>query len=167
MADTAGLLAPLAGTGLALAAPLLGAVAVVLGAGAMRRLALRLALRSAWQENKLALIVLKFLGGKAPRLDEFEHGLPSLPVPPLAATMRRWLQSLEPILDAAAMQRASASAADFEASDEGKKLQRLLEKRAISSRNWLSEWWEEFAYLRGRLPLPTYANFFCTDRFRV
>ena len=49
-------------------------------------------------------------GGKAPRLDEFEHGLPSLPVPPLAATMRRWLQSLEPILDAAAMQRACASA---------------------------------------------------------
>ena len=59
---TAGLLAPLAGTGLALAAPLLGAIAVVLGAGAMKRLALRLALRSAWQENKLALIVLKFLG---------------------------------------------------------------------------------------------------------
>ena len=53
----AGLLAPLAATGLALAAPLLGAVAVVLGAGAMRRLALQLALRSAWQENKLALIV--------------------------------------------------------------------------------------------------------------
>ena len=49
-------------------------------------------------------------GGKAPRLDEFEHGLPSLPVPPLAATMRRWLQSLEPILDTAAMQRARASA---------------------------------------------------------
>ena len=59
---TAGLLAPLAGTGLALAAPLLGAIAVVLGAGAMKPLALRLALRSAWQENKLALIVLKFLG---------------------------------------------------------------------------------------------------------
>ena len=49
-------------------------------------------------------------GGKAPRLDEFEHGLPSLPVPPFAATMRRWLQSLEPILDADAMQQAGASA---------------------------------------------------------
>ena len=64
---TAGLLAPLAGTGLALATPLLGAVAVVLGAGAVRRRALRLALRSAWQENKLALIVLKFLGIRPPK----------------------------------------------------------------------------------------------------
>jgi hypothetical protein len=30
--------------------------------------------------------------------------------------------------------------ADFQASDSGKKLQRLLEQRAASSRNWLSEW---------------------------
>ena len=102
-------------------------------------------------------------GGKAPRLDDFEPGLPSLPVPPLAETLRRWLQSLEPVLDDAAMQRARASAAEFEASGEGAALQRLLQKRAAGSRNWLSEWWEEFAYLRGRLPLPTYANFFCTD----
>ena len=62
---TAGLLAPLAGTGLALATPLLGAVAVVLGAGAMRRRALRLALRRAGE--KLALIVLKFLGTRPPK----------------------------------------------------------------------------------------------------
>jgi hypothetical protein len=138
-------------------------IAIIFSAGAARRFLLRLALRRAWKEDSLSLLVLKYLGGKRPRLDEFEDGLPSLPVPPLSETLKRWLSSLEPILDEKDFAEARASAAELETSPEGRRLQRLLEERAACSRNWLSDWWEEFAYLRNRLPLPTYANFFCTD----
>ncbi len=52
----------LASSALRAAAPLLAGMVLVLGTGAVRRLALRLALRSAWRENTLALLVLKTLG---------------------------------------------------------------------------------------------------------
>jgi len=137
-------------------------VAIVLGSGIGRRLALRLAMRRAWTGHAFSLLVLKYLGGKKPGLNDFEDYMPSLPVPPLSQTLKRWLESLESILDSTAMAEARASAAEFEA-DSGKQLQKVLEQKAARSRNWLSDWWEEFAYLRGRLPLPTYANYFCTD----
>ena len=142
---------------------IIAAVTIAVCAGAGRRWLVRLALKRAWKGDPLSLLVLKHLGGKRPRLDAFEDGLPSLPVPPLGQTLARWLESLEPLLDADQMAQVRADAAELESSAGGRELQALLERRAATSRNWLSEWWEEFAYLRGRLPLPTYANFFCTD----
>jgi hypothetical protein len=57
-------------------AALLGtALAIALaGAGPLRRLALRIALRAAWKEHAPSLMVLKYLGWKRPRLDAFEDG---------------------------------------------------------------------------------------------
>ena len=42
--------------------------------------------------------------------------------------------------------------------NEGSYLQQLLEQRADSTDNWLTEWWLEFAYLKIRGPLPIYST---------
>ncbi|KAJ8366304.1 hypothetical protein AAFF_G00362980 [Aldrovandia affinis] len=40
----------------------------------------------------------------------------------------------------------------------GERLQRGLEKRARHSRNWISDWWVQWAYLENRQPLAVHSN---------
>ena len=53
------------------------AIGVLVSASVGRVIALRLALRVAYKGNKTALMVLKLLGGKSPRLYAFQDYLPN------------------------------------------------------------------------------------------
>jgi hypothetical protein len=71
--------------------------------------------------------------------------------------MTRFLASVRPLLSPAELTRTTSLVKDFQATD-GPQLQAFLEERAKAHRNWLSDWWEDTAYLSFRMPLPVYSN---------
>jgi len=62
--------------------------------------------------------------------------LPSLPVPALADTMKRYLRSCEPLYTADELAHTKAVVADFMKSD-GPELQAIIEDKAATERNWV------------------------------
>jgi carnitine O-palmitoyltransferase 1, liver isoform len=48
-----------------------------------------------------------------------------------------------------------------------KKLQRYLVLKSWWSSNYVSDWWEDFVYLRGRSPLMVNSNFYGIDAIMI
>lgn len=109
----------------------------------------------------LALVTM-FRGWNTPKLYSFQGSLPKLPVPKLHDTMSRYLQSARPLLDDTNYARMERLAAEFE-KGIGVKLQRYLILKSWWSSNYVSDWWEEYVYLRGRSPLMINSNFYGID----
>ncbi|XP_031346630.1 carnitine O-palmitoyltransferase 1, liver isoform isoform X2 [Photinus pyralis] len=113
--------------------------------------------------TKLWLSVVKVLSGwNKPKLYSFQGSLPRLPLPSLHDTMTRYLRSVRPLLDDANYNRMVKLAADFE-NGIGIKLQRYLWLKSWWSTNYVSDWWEDYVYLRGRSPLMINSNFYGID----
>ncbi|XP_026497542.1 carnitine O-palmitoyltransferase 1, liver isoform [Vanessa tameamea] len=107
--------------------------------------------------------VVKVLSGwNKPRLYSFQGSLPRLPLPAVKDTMRRYLLSVRPLLDAENYLRVERLAKEFEETI-AVKLQRYLVLKSWWSSNYVSDWWEEYVYLRGRSPLMVNSNFYGTD----
>ena len=83
--------------------------------------------------------------------------LPKLPVPELGRTLKKFLNTVHPLLTPAEYSHTCEVTEEFLKKD-GPYLQRLLLQRAASRDNWLSEWWLEVAYLQFRGPLPVYST---------
>lgn len=66
------------------------------------------------------------------------------------------------MLDKGQHERMKKLAEEFE-NGIGKKLQRYLVLKSWWSTNYVSDWWEEYVYLRGRSPLMINSNFYGTD----
>lgn len=49
----------------------------------------------------------------------------------------------------------------------GKKLQRYLVLKSWWSTNYVSDWWEEYVYLRGRSPIMINSNFYAIDAIHL
>ncbi|KAG9333520.1 hypothetical protein JZ751_011448 [Albula glossodonta] len=85
--------------------------------------------------------------------------VPPQPVPPLAQTLQRYLQALEPLLPADELEHTRQKVLKFGSKGGlGEQLQRNLEKRAKHSHNWISDWWVQWAYLDNRQPLAVHSN---------
>lgn len=107
--------------------------------------------------------VVKVLSSwNTPGLYSFQGSLPRLPLPSVHDTMQRYLRSVRPLLDDENYNRMENLAKEFE-STIGKKLQRYLTLKSWWSTNYVSDWWEEYVYLRGRSPLMVNSNFYGTD----
>ncbi|XP_014093291.2 carnitine O-palmitoyltransferase 1, liver isoform isoform X2 [Bactrocera oleae] len=107
--------------------------------------------------------VVKVLSSwNTPGLYSFQGSLPRLPVPALHDTMQRYLRSVRPLLDDENYSRMEGLAKEFE-STIGKKLQWYLTLKSWWATNYVSDWWEEYVYLRGRSPLMINSNFYGTD----
>mmetsp|Transcript_5872 Transcript_5872/g.14085 ORF Transcript_5872/g.14085 Transcript_5872/m.14085 type:complete len:709 (+) Transcript_5872:140-2266(+) len=150
------------------ARPLLAFLAVPVGVLAwrfvIRRFLLKQALSVAYLgKSSIALLLLKFLGGKKPKLMDFQDLLPTLPVPKLQRSVDKWLASVKPLVTAAEYTEAEAAAKELVSSEQGKRLQKKLEERARTHKNYLTEWWVEFAYLRSRASLATNVSFYSSD----
>lgn len=76
--------------------------------------------------------------------------------------MQRYLRSVRPLIDDETYEKVRREAEDFE-KGIGKKLQRYLILKSWWSTNYVSDWWETYAYHRGRSPLITYSNIYGTD----
>ncbi|EFQ99217.1 carnitine O-acetyltransferase [Nannizzia gypsea CBS 118893] len=97
----------------------------------------------------------------------FEDSLPRLPVPTLEETGRRYLKSVHPLLSAEEYKKTEKAVSDFiKPGGEGEVLQKRLIARSEDPKtdNWLSEWWNQSAYLAYRDPVVPYVSYFYSYR---
>jgi carnitine O-acetyltransferase len=91
---------------------------------------------------------------------QYQASLPRLPVPPLASTLSKYLETIRPHLTPAAYARSESAVRAFGASAEARELQRRLEARGTENVNWLAEWWNESAYMAYREPVVVNVSYF-------
>jgi carnitine O-acetyltransferase len=95
----------------------------------------------------------------------YQASLPHLPVPPLASTLSKYLETLRPHLSPAEYAHSESILRAFGASKQAEELQRRLEARAASDDgvvavNWLADWWNETAYMAFREPVVVNVSYF-------
>lgn len=114
-------------------------------------------------KTKIWATVTKVLSSwNTPGLYSFQGSLPNLPLPSVHDTMERYLLSVRPLLDDLNYKRMQQLANEFE-STIAPKLQKYLILKSWWSSNYVSDWWEEYVYLRGRSPLMINSNFYAID----
>lgn len=91
------------------------------------------------------------------------QNLPRLPVPKLSDTLRKFLETAEVHLTPDRFENTKNIVREFgKNGGVGEKLQQLLEKRAETKENWLSDptsnWWLNCAYLQYRDPVVVWSS---------
>ncbi|XP_078511340.1 carnitine O-palmitoyltransferase 1, liver isoform-like isoform X2 [Lissotriton helveticus] len=112
--------------------------------------------------TKLWLFMVKIFSGRKPMLYSFQACLPRLPVPSIKGTMQRYLESVKPLMDDEQFKRMTALAKDFEV-NLAPRLQWYLRLKSWWASNYVSDWWEEYIYLRGRSPIMVNSNYYAMD----
>uniref|UniRef100_A0A4W6E5X1 Carnitine O-acetyltransferase b n=1 Tax=Lates calcarifer TaxID=8187 RepID=A0A4W6E5X1_LATCA len=85
--------------------------------------------------------------------------VPPQPVPPLAHTLQGYLRALEPLLPPEEIRHTRRMVQEFgRPGGLGARLQDGLERRARHTKNWITDWWVQWAYLESRQPLPVHSN---------
>uniref|UniRef100_A0AAY4DXP9 Carnitine O-palmitoyltransferase 1, muscle isoform n=1 Tax=Denticeps clupeoides TaxID=299321 RepID=A0AAY4DXP9_9TELE len=110
--------------------------------------------------------LVKMLSGRRPLLYSFQASLPRLPVPSVDDTIRRYLESVRPLLDDEQYTQMETVANEFK-KDPAPKLQKFLKFKSWWAANYVSDWWEEYIYLRGRSPIMVNSNFYTMDLLYV
>lgn len=114
------------------------------------------------QTKLWATIVRLMKQWNKPMLYSYQGSLPRLPLPSVHDTLQRYLRSVRPLQDDDNYERLVRLAAEFE-SGIAIKLQRYLWLKSWWSTNYVSDWWEEYVYLRGRSALMVNSNFYGID----
>ncbi|KZV70168.1 acyltransferase ChoActase/COT/CPT [Peniophora sp. CONT] len=92
----------------------------------------------------------------------YQSSLPKLPVPTLSSTISKYLETVRPHLTPQEYTSTESAAREFESSALGKELQSRLEARAKEEgrESWLSEWWNDAAYMGYRDPVVVFVSYF-------
>ncbi|KAG7278744.1 hypothetical protein CRUP_008356 [Coryphaenoides rupestris] len=82
----------------------------------------------------------------------------------VSTTTKVWvyLESVQPLLTGPGFERMTGLANQFESS-LGNRLQRYLKLKALWATNYVSDWWEEYIYLRSRGPIMVNSNYYGMD----
>ncbi|CAL1592149.1 unnamed protein product [Knipowitschia caucasica] len=112
--------------------------------------------------TKVWLSLVKMFSGRRPLLYSFQASLPRLPVPSVEETIQRYLESVRPLLDNDKYNQMEILANEF-MDTQASQLQRYLILKSWWSNNYVSDWWEEYIYLRGRSPIMVNSNFYVMD----
>ncbi|KAM8836472.1 carnitine O-palmitoyltransferase 1, liver isoform 2-T3 [Spinachia spinachia] len=112
--------------------------------------------------TKVWVALVRIFSGRKPLLYSYQGSLPNLPVPLIKDTVSRHLESVRPLMDGAEYERMTALSEEFESS-LGKRLQWYLKLKALWATNYVSDWWEEYVYLRGRSPIMVNSNYYGMD----
>ncbi|XP_026566497.1 carnitine O-palmitoyltransferase 1, brain isoform [Pseudonaja textilis] len=112
--------------------------------------------------TKIWLALVKIFSGRKPMLYSYQASLPRLPVPAITDTMRRYLESIRPLMTDTEFHRMTGLVRDFERT-LGPHLQWYLTLKSWWAPNYVSDWWEEYVYLRGRSPLMVNSNYYAMD----
>ncbi|XP_046907741.1 carnitine O-palmitoyltransferase 1, liver isoform isoform X2 [Hypomesus transpacificus] len=112
--------------------------------------------------TRLWMLLVKVFSGRKPMLYSFQNSLPRLPVPSIQDTTRRYLESARPLMDDTQFERMKGLAEDFE-KNLGPRLQWYLKLKSWWASNYVSDWWEEYIYLRGRGPIMVNSNYYAMD----
>lgn len=116
--------------------------------------------KRSWQ-TRLWGVLLKYVYMRDPKRLMLAHqtSLPKLPLPSIEDTVRRYKLSMEAILtDTEKAELAEVSERFLK--QEGPKFQRILKFRRFLSTNWISDWWLDFVYLRGRDSIMINSNYY-------
>ncbi|XP_027976329.1 peroxisomal carnitine O-octanoyltransferase [Eumetopias jubatus] len=92
------------------------------------------------------------------RTFQYQDSLPSLPVPSLEESLKKYLESVKPFANKEEYKRTKETVQKFQ-DGIGRQLHQKLLERAKGKRNWLEEWWLNCAYLDVRLPSQLNVNF--------
>jgi carnitine O-acetyltransferase len=93
----------------------------------------------------------------------YQASLPHLPVPPLASTLAKYLETIRPHLTPSEYAHSESTVRAFGALAQAAELQRRLEARAAEpggTVNWLADWWNETAYMAYRDPVVVNVSYF-------
>lgn len=112
--------------------------------------------------TRVWLILVKVFSGRKPMLYSFQNSLPRLPVPSIKDTCQRYLESVRPLMDDEKYERMKGLTQDFE-KNLGPRLQWYLKLKSWWASNYVSDWWEEYIYLRGRGPIMVNSNYYAMD----
>lgn len=112
--------------------------------------------------TKFWMTLVKLFSGRKPMLYSFQTSLPRLPVPAVKDTVNRYLESVRPLMDDEKFKRMEGLAKDF-TFNLGPRLQWYLKLKSWWATNYVSDWWEEYIYLRGRGPIMVNSNYFAMD----
>ncbi|KAM9299185.1 carnitine O-palmitoyltransferase 1, liver isoform-like [Gastrophryne carolinensis] len=112
--------------------------------------------------TKLWLTLVKIFSGRKPMLYSYQASLPRLPVPGYKETTQRYLESVRPLMTDEEFKRMTALAKDFEVK-LAPRLQWYLKLKSWWASNYVSDWWEEYIYLRGRGPIMVNSNYYAMD----
>ncbi|XP_049614233.1 carnitine O-palmitoyltransferase 1, liver isoform-like isoform X1 [Syngnathus scovelli] len=106
--------------------------------------------------------LVRIFSGRKPLLYSYQGSLPNLPVPTIKDTLKRYLESVRPLMDDTEYERMTKLAGEFE-SRLGNRLQWYLKLKSLWASNYVSDWWEEYVYLRGRSPIMVNSNYYGMD----
>ncbi|XP_041713588.2 carnitine O-palmitoyltransferase 1, liver isoform isoform X2 [Coregonus clupeaformis] len=115
-----------------------------------------------WRTRIWLVLVKIFSGRRNPQLYSFQTSLPQLPLPSVKDTINRYLESARPLMDDEQYLRMEGLAKDFE-KGLGPRLQWYLKLKSWWATNYVSDWWEEYIYLRGRGPIMVNSNYYAMD----
>uniref|UniRef100_F1KVQ1 carnitine O-palmitoyltransferase n=1 Tax=Ascaris suum TaxID=6253 RepID=F1KVQ1_ASCSU len=115
--------------------------------------------------TKLWLMALHFISKSDPMLHSFQGALPHLPLPSLEETLEKHLRSMRPICSDEEYNELVELTDKF-CKGIGRRLQRYLVIKWILSINYVTDWWEEFVYLRQRSPIMINSNYYGFDTLR-
>ncbi|KAJ6642115.1 Carnitine O-palmitoyltransferase 1, liver isoform [Pseudolycoriella hygida] len=111
-----------------------------------------------------AMLLKALVTWNPPSLYSFQEALPRLPVPKLNETISRYLRSMRPLLNDTEHEALSRRADEF-LNGIGKKCQWYLVLKSWWSTNYVTDWWDEFIYLRRRASLMINSNCYVSDHF--
>ncbi|XP_042531921.1 carnitine O-palmitoyltransferase 1, liver isoform [Dipodomys spectabilis] len=114
------------------------------------------------RSTRIWMAMVKVFSGRKPMLYSFQTSLPRQPVPAVRDTISRYLESVRPLMKEEEFQRMTVLAQDF-AANLGPKLQWYLKLKSWWATNYVSDWWEEYIYLRGRGPIMVNSNYYAMD----
>uniref|UniRef100_A0AAZ3RFE6 carnitine O-palmitoyltransferase n=1 Tax=Oncorhynchus tshawytscha TaxID=74940 RepID=A0AAZ3RFE6_ONCTS len=106
--------------------------------------------------------LVRIFSGRQPLLYSYQGSLPNQPVPAVKDTVKRYLESVRPLTTPDEFERMASLATQFESS-LGNRLQWYLKLKALWASNYVSDWWEEYIYLRGRSPIMVNSNYYGMD----
>jgi len=105
---------------------------------------------------------LRLFSRQKPLLYSNQDALPKLPVPSLDQTCSKYLQSVAPLLSPEEYSQMQKLVASFK-KNEGRRLQRYLILKSWLTPNYVSDWWLNYVYLRGRSPIIINSNYYVLD----
>uniref|UniRef100_A0A673AX53 carnitine O-palmitoyltransferase n=1 Tax=Sphaeramia orbicularis TaxID=375764 RepID=A0A673AX53_9TELE len=112
--------------------------------------------------TKVWVALVRIFSGRKPLLYSYQGSLPNLPLPTTKDTVKRYLESVRPLMDDTQFERMTKLATEFETT-LGNRLQWYLKLKALWAANYVSDWWEEYVYLRGRSPIMVNSNYYGMD----
>ncbi|XP_077837013.1 palmitoyl thioesterase CPT1C isoform X13 [Macaca mulatta] len=106
--------------------------------------------------------LVRIFSGRHPMLFSYQRSLPRQPVPSVQDTVRKYLESVRPVLSDEDFDWTAVLAQEF-LRLQASLLQWYLRLKSWWASNYVSDWWEEFVYLRSRNPLMVNSNYYMMD----